>query len=43
LHPHQFNLEEYQRMIIDRGCKLEQSILYREDFFFNYYILIFTK
>jgi trans-aconitate methyltransferase len=43
LHPHQFNLEEYQRMIIDRGCKLEKSILYREDFFFNYYILIFTK
>lgn len=43
LHPHQFDLAEYQKMMTDRGCKLEQSILYKEEFFFNYYILVFTK
>ncbi len=43
LHPHQFDLAEYQKMLIDRGCKLEQSILYKEEFFFNYYILVVTK
>mgnify|MGYP003775092495 CR=1 FL=1 len=31
LHPHQFDLAEYQKMMTDRGCKLEQSILYKED------------
>ncbi len=43
LHPHQFDLQEYQKMMTDRGCKLEQSILYKEEFFFNYYILVFKK
>lgn len=43
LHPHQFDLEEYQQMLIDRGCKIKQSILYNEEFFFNYYILVVTK
>ena len=43
LHPHQFDLAEYQKMMTDRGCKLEQSILYKEEFFFNYYILVFSK
>lgn len=43
LHPHQFDLAEYQKMMTDRGCKLEQSILSKEEFFFNHYILVCTK
>ncbi len=43
LHPHQYNLEEYQEMLTQRGCQLEQSLLYKEEFFFNYYILVARK
>ena len=43
LHPHQFDLKEYQEMLTQRGCEIEQSILYNEEFFFNYFILVAKK
>lgn len=43
LHPHQYDLEEYQKMLEQRGCEIEQSILYNEEFFFNYFILVAKK
>lgn len=43
LHPHQFDVKEYTKMMTDRGCKFEQSILTDETFIFNHYILVFTK
>ena len=43
LHPHQYDLSEYQKMLSDRGCIIEQSILYDKEFFFDYYILVVKK
>ena len=43
LHPHQYDLAEYQKMLTDRGCSIEQSILYDKEFFFDYYILVVKK
>ena len=43
LHPHQFDLKEYQKMITDRNCIIEKTELYKTEFFFNYYILVITK
>lgn len=43
LHPHQYDIHEYRKMMTDRGCKFEQSILTEEGFFFNHHILVFTK
>ncbi|MEM6963568.1 MAG: methyltransferase domain-containing protein [Bacteroidota bacterium] len=41
LHPHQYDLAEYQKMLTDRDCKIEQTVLYDKAFFFNYFILVF--
>lgn len=43
LHPHQYDLEEYKKMLTDRGFKIEKSILKDKQFFFNYFILVATK
>lgn len=42
LHPHQYDVEEYKQMLIDRGYKIEDSILYKKEFIFDYYILVAT-
>jgi 2-polyprenyl-3-methyl-5-hydroxy-6-metoxy-1,4-benzoquinol methylase len=43
LHPHQYNLKEYSEMLTNRGCIIENSLLYKKDFIFNYFILIAKK
>ena len=43
LHPHQYDLKEYQQMMLDRGCTIEKTILYNEEFFFNYFILVCNR
>ncbi len=43
LHPHQYDLEEYQQMLLDRGCDLLRTNLYKKEFFFNYYVLVAKK
>ncbi len=40
LHPHQYDLREYQAMLEERGCTITQSVRYRSGFFFDYYILV---
>ena len=40
LHPHQFDLKEYQKMLENRNCKIENCMLYKREFFFNYYVLV---
>lgn len=40
LHPHQYDLKEYQSMLTSRNCTIEKSILFKKEFFFDYYILI---
>jgi 2-polyprenyl-3-methyl-5-hydroxy-6-metoxy-1,4-benzoquinol methylase len=43
LHPHQYDLKEYTKMLAQRGCIVENTILYRKNFIFNYYILVAKK
>lgn len=43
LHPHQYTLEEYQRMLSQRGCTINYTVLYQEEFLFNYYVIVATK
>lgn len=40
LHPHQYDLEEYQQMVTQDGWKLQQVHLKDQHFFFNYYVLV---
>jgi len=43
LHPHQYDLEEYKRMVGQTGLRIEKFILYKKEFFFNYHILTAVK
>lgn len=43
LHPHQYDLHEYETMLANCGCRVEKSVLAKKEFIFNYYILIATK
>jgi 2-polyprenyl-3-methyl-5-hydroxy-6-metoxy-1,4-benzoquinol methylase len=43
LHPHQFDLKEYADMLTSRGCTIENTVLYRKELIFNYYILVVRK
>ncbi len=43
LHPHQYDLEEYKKMLTDRGFTIQKSILKDKQFFFNYFVLVATK
>jgi 2-polyprenyl-6-hydroxyphenyl methylase/3-demethylubiquinone-9 3-methyltransferase len=40
LHPHQFDLDEYQSQLMNEGIKVERSILIKNGFIFNYYALV---
>lgn len=43
LHPHQYDLTEYQAMLTSRGCTIDNVILKKPEFIFNYYVLVATK
>lgn len=43
LHPHQYNLNEYQKMLTQRGCNLLGTILLKHEFFFDHYMLVVKK
>lgn len=40
LHPHQYDLAEYEAMLTRRGCTIEQRHLLKKAFFFNYFVLV---
>jgi 2-polyprenyl-6-hydroxyphenyl methylase/3-demethylubiquinone-9 3-methyltransferase len=40
LHPHQYDLAEYSAMLTSRGCTIKNTILYRKELIFNYYIVV---
>lgn len=40
LHPHQYDLAEYKRMMTDRGCTVEGVVHLKHEFFFDHYMLI---
>jgi len=43
LHPHQFNLKEYETMLSLRNCKIEKRIKLKHEFFFDHYLLVARK
>lgn len=43
LHPHQYNLREYQNMLTERNCTLLGSEHLKHEFFFDHYMLIARK
>lgn len=43
LHPHQYDLQEYEAMLESRGCQIERTLLIDEARIFNYYTLIARK
>ncbi len=43
LHPHQYNLNEYQKMLTQRGCDLLGTVLLKHEFFFDHYLLVAKK
>lgn len=40
LHPHQYDLTEYRSMLTDRNCEVVNSVLYRREMIFNYFVLV---
>lgn len=40
LHPHQYNLQEYQQMIEKRGGRIIKTLQKGRGFFFDYYVLV---
>jgi len=43
LHPQQYDLSEYESMITSRGGKIEKKVLMKEEFFFDYWVLVGRK
>lgn len=43
LHPHQYDLAEYQTMLTQRGFEIEQRILLKEELIFDYHVLVARK
>jgi SAM-dependent methyltransferase len=40
LHPHQYDLEEYTRMLTDRGVDIKNTVLLKHEWIFDYYVLV---
>lgn len=43
LHPHQYDLAEYEGMLTSLGCTILQTELIKKEFLFNHYILVAQK
>ncbi len=43
LHPHQYDLNEYQKMLTDRSCTILGTELLKHEFFFDHYMIIAKK
>ena len=43
LHPHQYDLNEYQNMLTNRGCIILGTELLKHEFFFDHYLLVAKK
>jgi 2-polyprenyl-6-hydroxyphenyl methylase/3-demethylubiquinone-9 3-methyltransferase len=40
LHPHQYDVDEYERMLISRGCDIERRVRVRTHPLFHYMLII---
>ncbi|MFY0675082.1 MAG: class I SAM-dependent methyltransferase [Bacteroidia bacterium] len=43
LHPHQYDLKEYEHMMVDVGFEIVKTDLYKRHPIFNYYLLLAKK
>lgn len=43
LHPHQYDLEEYKTMLADRNISIQNTVLVKKEFLFNYYTIVGQK
>ena len=43
LHPHQYDLKEYEQMLMSRGCELVKTVHLKHEFFFDHNMLILSK
>ena len=43
LHPHQYDLAEYESMTVRRGFVVERTILIKKEWIFNYYLIVARK
>lgn len=43
LHPHQYDLVEYQQMLTKRGCELTSCQLIKKEMIFDHYVLVAKK
>jgi trans-aconitate methyltransferase len=42
LHPHQYDLPEYESMMTARGFRIDRTILIKKEWIFNYYLVVGT-
>ncbi|HRG89383.1 MAG TPA: class I SAM-dependent methyltransferase [Chitinophagales bacterium] len=40
LHPHQYNLGEYKTMLEEQGLAIQKTVLLKQEFIFNHYLLV---
>jgi 2-polyprenyl-3-methyl-5-hydroxy-6-metoxy-1,4-benzoquinol methylase len=43
LHPHQYDLREYEQMLNHLNCSVLQTLLVKREFFFNHYLIVAQK
>lgn len=43
LHPHQYDLKEYKKILTDLNCTILQTLLIKKEFLFNHYVLVARK
>lgn len=43
LHPQQYDLAEYEKLVTDRGGEILKTVLLKEEFFFNHYLVLGRK
>ncbi|MFM2306474.1 MAG: hypothetical protein RLZZ367_1143 [Bacteroidota bacterium] len=43
LHPHQYNLGEYKEMLEKQGMVVQKTVLLKQEFFFNHYLIVATS
>ena len=43
LHPHQYDIKEYEQMLTSRECTIIKNIKLKKEFFFDHYLLVVKK
>lgn len=43
LHPHQYDLKEYEQMLTKLNCTMLQTVLIKREILFNHYVLVARK